>query len=103
MSENSEGVRYMVEFEIPNHFTLEMIETIPDQRSKVENYFFRGKLLTYTLAIDRSKLWAIFLCHSEAELIDLIEKLPMTQYLDYKYHEIMFHQMVTTFPSFSIN
>ena len=37
------------------------------------------------------------------ELIDLIEKLRMTQYLDYKYHEIMFHQMVTTFPSFSIN
>ena len=103
MSENGGNIRYMVEFTIPDDFTQEMAESIPAQRNKVETYFYNGKLLSYTLAADRSKLWAIFVCHSEAELINLIENLPMTKYLDYNYNQILFHEMITKFPSFSLN
>ncbi len=103
MSEQSGNIRYMVEFILPESFTVEMSAIIPAQRKKVDTYFYNGKLLSYTLAEDRSKLWAIFICQSEAELLNLIEKLPMTQFFDYNYHEVLFHEMVSHFPSFSLN
>ncbi|MGB4959512.1 MAG: hypothetical protein WBO36_08550 [Saprospiraceae bacterium] len=103
MSENSGNIRYMVEFIIPDDFTREMAEAIPAQRTKVDTYFYTGKLLSYTLSSDRTKLWAIFVCQSEAELVTLIDKLPMTIFFDYNYHEVLFHEMVTRFPSFSLN
>lgn len=103
MNESGGNIRYMVEFILPDFFTLEMSNTIPAQRELVDNYFFSGKLLSYTLAADRSKLWAVFVCNSEPELINLIEKLPMTQYFDYNYQSILFHESVTVFPSFSLN
>jgi hypothetical protein len=103
MNENQGNIRFMVEFILPEVFTIEMTDSIPEQRKKVDSYFYNSKLLSYTLAEDRSKLWAIFVCNSEAELINLIEKLPMTKYLDYNYHIVMFHEMVSHFPSFSLN
>ncbi len=103
MSDNTSSIRYMVEFKLPEYFTDEMINTIPAQRLVVEKYFYSGKLLTYTLASDRSKLWSVFVCQSEAELINLVEKLPMTKFVDYSYTETLFHESVTQFPSFSLN
>ncbi|MBK9733764.1 MAG: hypothetical protein IPO92_01850 [Saprospiraceae bacterium] len=103
MSDNTGNIRYMVEFILPENFTDEMINTIPEQRKMVDKYFYSGKLLAYTLASDRSKLWSVFVCQSEAELINLVEKLPMTRFVDYTYLETLFHESVTQFPSFSLN
>lgn len=103
MSDHGGNIRYMVEFTLPDFFTSEMADTIPAQREVVDKYFYNGKILSYTLASDRSKLWSVFVCQSEAELINLIEKLPMTKYFDYNYSSILFHETVTNFPSFSLN
>ncbi|MBK9255447.1 MAG: hypothetical protein IPM42_08170 [Saprospiraceae bacterium] len=93
----------MVEFLLPPVFTKEMADTIPEQRTVVDTFFLEGKLLSYTLAADRQKLWAIFMCHSESELIEQIESLPMTVYFEYRYHEVLFHEMVSLIPTLSLN
>ena len=103
MSEKDRNIEYMVEFVLPEFLDEKMTKTIPAQRKFVERYFQTGKLLSYTLAADRSKLWSVFYCQSEAELINLIEKMPMTRYFDYNYHEILFHEMTKLFPGFSNN
>jgi hypothetical protein len=103
MSEIDGNLRFMVEFNIPEEFTLEMTLTIPAQRQKVDAYFYSGKLLSYTLSSNRHKLWAVFVCPSEAELVSLVEKLPMTVYLDYHYYEVLFHEMTAKYSSFSLN
>jgi len=95
--------RYMVEFLLPSVFTQEMADTIPEQRNVVDTFFLEGKLLSYTLASDRKKLWAIFTSYNESELIDYIESLPMTIYFEYDYHEVLFHEMVSLIPSLSLN
>jgi muconolactone delta-isomerase len=95
--------QYMVEFELPEEFTYKMVETIPQQRKQVDTYFQMGVLLAYTLAADRSKLWAIFNVESEEKLEILIRRLPMTKYFKYKYLNIMFHSTSATFPVFSLN
>lgn len=103
MSDTGGNTRFMVEFILPHDFTREMADTIPEQRVVVDRHFYNGKILSYTLASDRSKLWSLFVCNSEAELINLIESLPMTRFFDYNYSQILFHEMVSHFPSFSLN
>lgn len=103
MSEGKTEKRFMVEFDIPEVFTMEMTLTIADQRQKVDAYFYGGKLLSYTLSANRRKLWAVFSCPSEAELVSLVEKLPLTLYFDYQYYELLFHQMTAKYSSFSLN
>ena len=84
-------------------FTLEMEETIPRQRLIVDRLFDQGVLITYTLAADRSKLWAVFQADTESELLSYIESLPMTKFSDYTYNEIMFHDSSQFIPSISLN
>jgi hypothetical protein len=95
--------KYMVEFQLPYPFPVEMEELIPEQRIAVHDLFMDEKLLSYTLALDRSKLWAIFLAEEESELITLIDKLPMSAYLHYDYSEIMIHETIQFIPSMSQN
>jgi hypothetical protein len=95
--------KFMVEFAVPHVFTQDMSDTIPEQQKAVDEYFLEGKLLSYTLAKDRHKLWAIFVSPSEDKLIVLIDNLPMTKFLKYDYHEVLFHEMVSLIPALSLN
>lgn len=95
--------QYMVVFDLPDDFTEEMINTISRQRRKVDQYFQTGKLVSYTLAADRRLLWAIFSCNDVSELKKLVDKLPMTRFFSYSYHDVMFHSTANAFPSFSLN
>jgi muconolactone delta-isomerase len=96
-------MHFMVVFDLPQEFTEEMANTIPKQRRKVDQFFQTGKLLSYTLAADRSHLWAIFICDSEYELVRLVNKLPMTRFFTYSIYDTMFHSSAQVFPSFSVN
>jgi muconolactone delta-isomerase len=94
---------FMVVFDLPLDFTSEMVNTIPKQRKRVDEFFQTGKLLSYTLAADRSLLWAIFVCDTEHELVRLVNKLPMTKFCTYSIYDTMFHTTAQVFPSFSVN
>ena len=99
-----EGIKkYMVEFEVPFPFPDNLESLIPDQRMVVHELFMGEKLLTYSLSMDRTRLWAIFLAQSESELIHSIDTLPMTKYMSYNYSELMFHETVQYIPSMSLN
>jgi hypothetical protein len=99
-----QGVKkYMVEFVIPSPFPAELERMIPDQRLAVHDLFMNEKLLTYTLALDRTRIWAIFLVEDEIELRVQIDSLPMTDFMTYVYSELMFHETVQYIPSMSLN
>jgi len=97
------GNKYMVEFQIPTPLPEELESMIPEQRVAVHDLFMEEKLLTYTLAMDRHKLWAIFIAEDESELEELIHRMPMSQYLHYDYGQIMFHETVQYIPTMSLN
>lgn len=101
--ENRELSQYMVEFDVPIPFPDHLFTLINDQREKVDQLFTAGKLLTYTLSVDRSRLWAVFLASSESELLSCIDMLPLSKYMDYDYCELMFHQSLKLLPSMSLN
>ncbi len=50
----------MVEFDLPPAMDEDFANRIPAQRLKVEEMMESGFLLSYSLSVDRQKLWCIF-------------------------------------------
>ena len=76
---------------------------IPQQRMAVHELFLAEKLLSYTLALDRKKLWAIFIAKDRESLKKHINTLPMSPYMTYNIAELMFYETVQYIPSMSLN
>lgn len=104
MDQSNEFLRqYMVEFDIPQPLTDDFLEMIPEQRAVIDKLFSDGKLLSYTVASDRRRVWAVIIAESESELLSYIDILPMTPYMDYDYNELMFYNTVHLMPAMSLN
>lgn len=96
--------QYMVDFTLPKNLSDEFIGKIPHQRAAVNRLLSEGKVLNYALSLENSKLWAIFSVPSEAELMELVTALPLTQYMKVRIHELTFFHSANLFaPAFSFN
>lgn len=94
----------MVEFKLPEQMTQEYLSLIPSHKLKVKNYFDQNILQNYTLAYNLRKLWAIFTAKSKEEVHSYISELPLSQYMTYEIHELMFHETGSVItPTFSLN
>jgi len=96
-------MQYMVEFDVPRPVLEEILDLVPDQRNILDDLFASGKLLSYTVSVDKTKIWAVMIAESESELLTYIDELPMTPYMDYDYYELMFYNTVHFMPSMSLN
>lgn len=94
---------YQVEFKLPLTLFDAIESLIPAQREKINEFFVKGKLLSYSLSNEHDRLWAVFAVDNESELVDLVEKLPITPYMDYQYYELVFHQTLGIMPQLSLN
>lgn len=96
--------KYMVEFHLPAQMSPEYMNLIPAHKLKVKNYFDQNILQSYTLSYNLRKLWAVFLAKSKDEVEVYINELPLTNYMTYEIHELMFHETNDVLiPSFSLN
>lgn len=95
--------QYMVEFELPEKFSKEFISLIPSQKEKVRQLFDKGQLKSYSLANDRSVLWAIFIAESEFEVLELIAEFPLASHMTPYISELMFHNNDNHVLHFSLN
>ena len=93
----------MVEFDVPNPITDDILSLVPTQRDALDMLFAEGKLLCYSVSLDRSRVWAVMIAESESELLTYIDELPMTPYMDFDYFELMFHNTVHLMPAMSLN
>ena len=93
----------MVEFEVEQNLNQEMMERIPAQRNYVNRLLARNKLKSYSLSADRSTLWAIFIADSEFEVMEMIEEMPLAEYLTPYISELMFHNSAEHVLHFSLN
>jgi hypothetical protein len=96
--------QFMVDFTLPSNLNDNFVNQIPEQRAKVNQLFMQGKLLSYCLALENGKLWAVFRAESEADLLDLVMELPLTNQMKLRYHELTFYNAAHSFiPAFSMN
>ena len=99
----NELMQYMVEFDVPQPLTEDHLTLIPEQKEVIDALFVAGKMLSYSLAVDKSRVWALILAQNESELLQIIDSLPMSIYMDFDYHELMFHNTVHLVPAMSLN
>lgn len=99
----NEDKLYMVEFDILYPDDMEFMDLIPKQRNLINDYFVSGKLMSYSLNMERSRLWAIFKTDTEMELISLIDSLPLTRFMDYSYEPLLFNNSISMIPTISLN
>lgn len=105
MEEQSEALKgqYLVEFDIPQPLPDYLVDMIPQQREAMDELFADARLLSYAVTLDRTKVFAVFLAYDMDELIESINRLPMTIYMEYHIRELMFHNTVHMVPSMSLN
>jgi muconolactone delta-isomerase len=94
---------FMVEFDLPNEMTEEFLERIPAQRNMINYLLGEGKIRSYSLAADRSKLWAVFLAENEFDVLDLIAQMPLGDFMVPHISELMFHNSQEMVLQFSLN
>jgi hypothetical protein len=67
---------YMVDFKLPNILSEEFMDLVPYQRHAVNKLFEEGKIVSYALSLENSKLWGIFTANSELQVMDVLSDLP---------------------------
>jgi hypothetical protein len=96
--------QYLAEITLPVHSSADYMHLIPQQRAYVEGMFKRGKITSYALALDRSKIWATFFTATPEEAERIIQKFPIAEYISYTIHELAFmNSMSTMVPAVSLN
>jgi len=95
--------QFMVEFELPEVFDEKIIALVPKQRNVVNQMLAKGKVKTYSLAMDRSMLWAIFVAETEFEVLEMISEFPMADYMTPYITELMFTNTENQVLQFSLN
>lgn len=100
----SNSVQYMVDFTMPADLPEEFVDRIPHQRAAVNRLLNEGKILNYALSLENAKLWAVFSVQSESELMQLIQTLPLTRFMQVRINELTFYNAANPFaPAFSVN
>jgi len=101
---DNRSIQYMVDFTMPQDLPDEFVSRIPHQREAVNRLLNEGKILNYALSLENSKLWVVFSVASEDELLEVVQKLPLTRYMKMRFSELTFYNAAHPFPlTFSVN
>lgn len=96
--------QYMVDIDLPKEVSEEFISLIPTQREQVNKLMAEGKINSYTLSMDRSRLWIILTAKTDSDVFKLLATFPLRRYMDAKIYELAFHNTITAqFPQISLN
>ena len=82
----------MIEINFPKTFTGELMKLIPDQREYITRMMKQAIIVNYSLSIDWQKLWVIVNAEDRFDAISIIEAFPMYEYMNYKIHNLLFHE-----------
>lgn len=86
----------MISIELPKELTQEFISLIPKQRAQVDKLMDQGKILHYSLSLDRSQLWVTLAARTEHEAMDIIASFPLVHFMKPEIFELAFHNSVST-------
>ena len=94
----------MVDIELPGTITDEFAALIPFQRSRINDLMSEGKISSYSLSMDRARLWVIVNAASVDEVHGVIGSFPIFSYIKFEIRELMFHNSIRLLhPQFSLN
>lgn len=94
---------YMIEFELPEVMTEEFMALIPQQRYVINQMLAEGTIKSYSLSMDRSRLWVVMSAVSEFEAMEMVDTFPLRDFMTPHFCELMFHNTADMLMQFSLN
>ena len=93
----------MITFDLPEELNEEFLALIPQQRYVINNLLADGSIKSYSLTMDRSKLWVVLAAESEFEVMEIIAQMPLADHMTPHISELMFHNAAELMMHFSLN
>jgi hypothetical protein len=81
----------MIDILLPVEPNVEFFSLIPAQRTHIENLLERGTVMSYSLSLDRSRLWIYLNARNERDALDILKAFPLYQYFELSIHPLAFH------------
>jgi muconolactone delta-isomerase len=95
---------YKAEVELIDAFKPTFSKLIPSQRKRVNTLMNEGLIVSYGLAMDRSKLWIVFEAKNLEEVYDALESMPLYDFMKPDVCELAFYDTIHSgFPQLSLN
>ncbi len=82
---------YMVEFDLPEVLNPKFLSKIPQQRNKIDELMALGKVRSYSLSEDRSRLWMIVVAETEDDVLEILKEMPLNKMMSNHIVPLMFH------------
>lgn len=87
--------QYMITLKLPFEFSEEFMRLIPKQRAHVDTLMDEGKILHYSLALDRSFVWLTMIADSEEVVMDRLAQFPLIAFMQPEISELAFHNSIS--------
>ena len=95
---------YLIDIQLKDTFKPEFFVLIPKQRKLINELMNEGIIHSYSLAIDRSKLWIVMETENENQVMDVLATFPLIKFMNPDIHELAFHDSIHSgFPHLSLN
>jgi hypothetical protein len=94
---------YMIEFELPEVLNPNFLSKIPQQRNKIDELMALGKVRSYSLSEDRSRLWMVVVAETEDDVIDILDEMPLNNMMTNQIIPLMFHFSNENIMAMSLN
>ena len=95
---------YFIDIDLPHHFDQTFMALIPEQRAFINKMMNKGVISSYSLSMDRTKLWVTIKANTESEVEKLFGEFPLYEYMHGAIIPLMFHQGVNVaLPQPSLN
>ena len=95
---------FLADIALPAILTDEFVALIPEQRSLVDKLMLEGIILNYSLSLDRTQLWVVFVADSVDAVENIVHSFPIASYVTYTVHPLAFHNSSALFlPKLSLN
>lgn len=97
--------QYLIDIDLPEELEEDFMALVPAQRLKINKLMGNRTISSYSLALDRSKLWVTINAKSGTEVMDVLSTFPLIKYMKFHIHELMFHHEASmlVIPPFSLN
>jgi muconolactone delta-isomerase len=104
MADRSQLSEYMVDIDLHDADSADFIRLIPSQRAIVNALMYEGKIVSYCVSMDRSKLWMIVIAKDEDQVMEYLSRFPLIDYMDCEIAPLLFSNSAhQTFSHISLN
>jgi muconolactone delta-isomerase len=95
---------FIVEIKLPEEIDELFMRKIPSHRAFINLLINQGKIQSYTINDSRTKGWIIFNTDNKAETEQIMEQLPIYEYIHYKINGTLIHDSeIFRFPKMNMN